>query len=73
MIVLLAGPAEGGGGTMEPQFTPSESFARPLPVPTTSAPFGAEFLVEGVVVVILSAPLEILCGIVFDASTVVVW
>jgi hypothetical protein len=37
-----------------------------------STPFDAEFLVEGVVVVFLSAPLEILRGIGFDASTVVI-
>jgi hypothetical protein len=48
---------------MGPQFAPSESSARPLPVPTMLIPFGAEFLIESIVVVILDTLLEILRGL----------
>jgi hypothetical protein len=61
-----------GGGIMGPQSAPSEGSAGALPVLTTVTPSGAKFLVERVVVVFLSALLEILGGIGFDASTVVV-
>jgi hypothetical protein len=61
-----------GGGNLGPHSTPSESSARLRPVPTTTTPLGAEFLVEGVVMVFLSALLEFLRGIGLDASTVVV-
>jgi hypothetical protein len=51
-----------GGGTLGHQSTSSESYARPLPMSATTTPSGAEFLVEGVVVVSLSALMKILRG-----------
>jgi hypothetical protein len=47
-------------------------FSLTLLVPITVTPFGAEFLVEDIIIVILGALLEILWGINFDASVVVI-
>jgi hypothetical protein len=59
-------------GNLGPQSAPSKSSTRALPVPITVTLLGAEFLVEGVVVVFLSVLLEFLRAISFDASVVVV-
>jgi hypothetical protein len=60
------------GGNLGPHSAPSESSARLRPVPATTTFLGAEFLIECVVVVFLSALLEFLRGIGSNASVVVV-
>jgi hypothetical protein len=67
--VLLADLGQGG------QWGLNSHQAKVQPDPAgadTVTPFGAEFLVEGIIIVILGALLEILWGIDFDASVVVV-
>jgi hypothetical protein len=54
LVLPLACPTE--VGMVSPQNAPSESFAHRLLVPATSTPLGADYLVEGIVVVILGSP-----------------